>query len=83
MQEMEDPVLKELAGKLPGTIIASRADATARKYMGAFRRWKVWASRYGMEAIPAKDFQFALYLQHLADTSRSKAAVEEACNALA
>ena len=36
-----------------------------------------------MEAIPAKDFQFALYLQHLADTSTSKTAVDEACNALA
>ena len=62
LQEMEDPVLKELAGKFPGTIIASRANATTRKYKGAFWRWKGWASRYGLEAIPAKDFQFALYL---------------------
>ena len=34
------------------------------------------------EAIPAKDFQFALSLQHLADTLKSKAAVDKACNAL-
>ena len=35
-----------------------------------------------MEAIPAKQFKFALYLQHLASASRSRVAVEEACNAL-
>ena len=36
-----------------------------------------------MEPILAKDFEAALYLQQLADFSKSKAAVEEACNALA
>ena len=72
-----------MGSKLPDTIVASRADATARKYIGAFGWWKAWAGRYGMEAIPVKDFQFVLYLQHLADTSRSKAAVDKVCNALA
>ena len=83
LQDLEDPALKELAKKLPDTIIASWAGTTAKKYMGAFRRWKDWARQYGMETIPAKDFEFALYLQHLADCSRYRAAVEEACNAIA
>ena len=34
-------------------------------------------------SLPAKDYQVALYLQQLGDTSKSKATVEEACNALA
>ena len=33
--------------------------------------------------MPAKEVHVALYLQHLGDTSQSKAAVEAACNALA
>ena len=71
-----------MAGKLPETILPSRADTTARKDIGAFRKWKEWAVGYGMEAIPAKEFRFTLYLQHLASTSKSRSAVEEACNSL-
>ena len=33
--------------------------------------------------LPAKDYQVALHLQHLGDTSKSKVAVEDACNVLA
>ena len=36
-----------------------------------------------MTAMPAKEVHVALYLQHLGDTTQSKAAVEKACNALA
>ena len=36
-----------------------------------------------MPVIPAKDYHVALYLQHIGDTVGSKAAAEEACNALA
>jgi len=83
LKELDDPYLKELAARLPETVLHSRADSTVRKYLGAFKRWKTWAMKYGMTAIPAKDYQVALYLQHIGDISQSKAAVEEACNALA
>lgn len=83
LKTLEDPDLQELAAKLPSTVGKSRADSTVRKYLGAFKRWKVWATEHGFRPIPARDFQVALYLQHLGDTSKSKAAVEEACNALA
>ena len=36
-----------------------------------------------MTALPAKDYLMALYFQHLGDNLQSRAAVEEACNALA
>ena len=83
LKELEDPYLKELAEKLPDTILHSRADSTVTKYLGAFKRWKTWASQYSMTALPAKDYQVALYLQHLGNNLQSRAAVEEACNALA
>ena len=82
LQGLCDPVLKELASILPKTILACRADTTARKYISTFRHWKEWGADFGMEAIPAKEFELALYLQHLASASRSRVAVEEACNAL-
>ena len=36
----------------------------------------------GSEAFPMHDVQFALYLQHLVDTTKSKATVEEAVNSI-
>ena len=83
LKDLEDPDLKELAAKLPDTILHSRTDFTVTKYLGAFRMWKAWAKQHGMTAMPAKEIHVALYLQHLGDTSQSKAAVEGACDALA
>ena len=54
-----------------------------RKYLGAFKRWKVWATQHRMVSLPAKDYQVALYLQSLGERSQSKSAVKEACNAIA
>ena len=83
LNELEDPELKELASKLPSTILHSRADSTIKKYLGAFRRWKAWAISHNLIPVPAKPHEVAFYLQHLAKESGSKSAVEEACNALA
>ena len=60
--ELEDPELRGLARRLPQTIVHSRVDSTVKKYLGAFRRWKVWASQHNMPSLPAKDSQVALYL---------------------
>ena len=83
LNDLEDPDLKVLASKLPNTILHSRADSTTKKYLGAFRRWKVWAATHSLVPVPAKPHEVALYLQHLAEESGSKSAVEEACHALA
>ena len=81
--EVEDPELKALASKLPNTILHSRADSTTKKYLGAFRHWKVWATSHNLVPVPAKPHEVALYLQHLAEDTKSKSAAEEACHALA
>ena len=82
LDELDDPELQALACKLPATILRSRADSTVIKYLRAFRRWKTWASSKGLEPVPAKPHLFALYLQHLGEETKSKATVEEACNAV-
>ena len=82
LRDLEDPELKKLAEKLPDTILHSRADSTVRKYLGAFKRWKTWATERQISTIPVKDYHLALYLQFLADSTQSKSVIEEACNSV-
>ena len=51
--ELEDPELVGLAQRLQGTITCSQANSTVKKCLGAFRRWKVWASQHDMPSLPA------------------------------
>ena len=83
MEDIADPHLKVLAGSLPMTVLRSRAPATARKYAGAFSRWKSWAATKSViVAFPAKPFHIALYLSYLIQKSETSSPVEEAVNAL-
>ena len=83
LNELDDPELKDLASRLPATVLRSRADSTTRKYLGAYRRWRTWVIDHKLDPIPAKPHEFVLYFQYLSEESKSKAAVEEACNAIA
>ena len=80
--QVQDPELKFLAQMLPATVLSSRADSTSRKYLGAFKRWKLWAQQHSLPVFPVKDINLALYLQHLAVERGSRAAVDEAVNAM-
>ena len=83
LDSVEDPELRRLAHSLPQVVLSSRADSTTTKYMYSFRRWKLWAeTKKEVQVFPVRDVQFALYLQHLAETTSSKASVEEAVNAI-
>ena len=63
-------------------MLHSRADATSKKYLGAFCRWKQWALKHSVKAFPVESKYQALYLQYIQDTIRSKSAVEEAIHAI-
>ena len=79
----QDPELNRLAKALPETVLKARADSTTKKYLGAYRRWASWAAeRAELTVFPVEVPQFALYLQHLGETTKSRAAVEEAVNAV-
>ena len=84
LRNLEDPELQRLAEALPTTVLSSRADSTTKKYLGAFKRWKLWAeARQGVPVFPVQDIHLALYLQHLGESVESRAAAEEAVHALA
>ena len=80
--DLKDLELKDLTDRLPVTILNSRANSTVKKYLGAYRRWKIWAIPHNLNPVPARPHEFILYLQHLDKVTTSKAAVEEAHNAL-
>eukprot|EP00731_Ephydatia_muelleri_P008538 Em0004g876a len=84
MSNLEDPELQRLAAPLPDTVLRGKADSTTKKYLSAFRRWKLWAeARQGVPSFPAQDTHIALYLQqHLSESVESTSAIEEAVNAL-
>jgi len=82
LEELHDPELKDLVSHLPDTILHSRADSTVKKCLIAYRRWKKWATSYKLSVFLAKPHHYVLYLQYPGEQTKSKSAVEEACNAL-
>ena len=81
--ELQDPGLKRLAALLPDTVLRSCADSTSKKYINAFQRWRAWAELHDEVTVyPVAEAPFALYLQHVGDSTRSQSAVEEAYNAI-
>lgn len=79
----ESSELNKLAASVKSSIVGSRADSTAKKYLGAFRRWKVWARQNFLQVFPVRETHLVLYMQYIADSTGSKAAVEESYNAMA
>ena len=54
-----------------------------QKYTGAFQRWKIWAEKqHQSSGYPVNVALFALYLQHVGGTVKSRSAVSEALNAV-
>ena len=83
VDELQHPKLQELAKSLPDVVLRGKALSTAKKYSGAFCRWKKWASSKPEVCIlPTKPLHIALYLNFLIQQGRSAALVEEAVNAL-
>uniref|UniRef100_A0A1X7USH4 Tyr recombinase domain-containing protein n=1 Tax=Amphimedon queenslandica TaxID=400682 RepID=A0A1X7USH4_AMPQE len=79
----KDPQLAHLSKALPDTVLKARADATVKKYLGAFNRWSRWAEpKTEITSFPVSTTQFVLYLQHVGEATKSKAAVVEAVNAI-
>ena len=50
--------------------------------MGAFKRWENWAREQQIAPISAKDHHMALYIQFLADSTKSESVIKEACNSI-
>ena len=79
----KDPELVRLAKNIEATVLSSRAATTTKKYTYAFLRWKEWATTKELASFPVNEVNLSLYLQHIGETSGSKAAVETAVHATA
>ena len=77
LRELDNSDLRRLADALPETVLRSRADSTTKKYLGAFKRWKQWATGHELQDFPTAAHHVVLYLQHIAQTTGSKAAMEK------
>ena len=83
IESLQDPDLKRLATCLPDTLLQGKANSTTTKYVRGFMKWKAWAGpRIEVKMFPVDEVHFALYLQHVANTTNSRASVEEAVNAI-
>ena len=83
VQNITDPELKELADFLPSVVLQNRAPSTAKKYAGAFCRWRKWAAtKPQVTPFPAKPMHVGLYLSYLIQKASTPSPVEEAVNAL-
>ena len=83
LSNLEDPKLRRLAKALPAMVLRSKADSTTKTYLGAYQRWKTWAdARQGVPSFPVQELHLVLYIQHLSESTESKAAVEEAVHAI-
>ena len=83
LAQLKDPELRKLATSLPATVMHSHADRTICKYMCAFKHWKVWTELHlEVTVYSVSDVHLILHLQHLGETTQSRAAVEEAVNAI-
>ena len=83
LKEFTDPELKRLAKAIPDAVLASRANSTTAKYLGAFKRWKAWATDHKLPVFPVKVAHLVVYLQFVSETTKSKAALDVVFNAIA
>ena len=84
LRELEDPLLKSLASRLPMTVLKGRADKTTVKYLYAYGRWRRWADEHRVpQGLPVSEIHLVLYMQYLGDSVGSKSAVETAVNCIA
>ena len=82
IQEVKDPVLRNLAAQLPQTVSSSRANSTT-KYLYAYSRWRNWADQIQVPTgLPVSETYLVLYMQHLSATTNSRSAVETIVNAI-
>ena len=56
LRELEDPLLKSLASRLPITVLKGRADNTTVKYLYAYGWWRRWADEHHVpQGLPVSE----------------------------
>ena len=83
LDEFTDPELRRLAKAVPDAVLGSKANSTTAKYLGAFKHWKAWAKDHKLQVFPVKPAHLVVYLQHVSEAARSKAALDVVFNSMA
>ena len=68
--------LARLARELPRVMAGSKAPATVKAYTGGFSRWKTWATRQGIQPLPAEPYYVGLYLISVSQSVTSPSAID-------
>ena len=82
LDKFTDPQLRQLARVVHEADLGSKADSTTAKYLGALKHWKAWAKDHKLPVFPVKLAHFMVYLQHINETTKSKAALDVVFNAI-
>ena len=80
----DDPVVKRLQENLKFTILSSRADGTVSGYLRSFIKWKSFATNVLQlsSSFPVSASNFALFLQHVLESSSSVSSINSVFYAL-
>ncbi len=76
--EVQHNELRCLEGELPSVLLNSKAHSTNLQYGGAFDRWRCWATKFNLQAIPADPYYISLYLVSLSHSCKSPAPILKA-----
>ena len=60
LKMMENSDLQRLADGLPILVLRCKAKSTTKKYFGAYKRWKAWATVHNLTAFPGKESKRSL-----------------------
>ena len=64
-------------------VLASRADSTVTKYIGASQRLRAWAQQCKeVQVFPLSEVHFSLYWQQLSELTHSWSAAQDVVNAI-
>jgi len=77
---LHNPELQWLAKDLTKAVMCSKATSLTKKYLGAFKRWRVCAASHQIMTFPLMAVHLAPHLRHLGEAKASKSAVGETVN---
>jgi hypothetical protein len=79
MGSVTDPALLQLADRLPELLLDKRSDNTNKAYVGAYKRFKVWANKFPeICQMPVSPGHVCLYLVHLGQLELSVSSITNA-----
>lgn len=71
------------AEHVAASLAAANSPNTIRAYLGAWKRWDDWASRHGLQTVPAAPEDVAAYITERAESGAAPATVRMDCAGIA